>query len=63
MDPKPFNKFDLLTLGRKPVHARMFQDKIKREKPPHDDRHSRFPPVTDILDSERPVKRLARYPA
>ena len=34
---EPFNKFDLFSLGRKPVHARMFQDKIKREKPPHHD--------------------------
>ena len=41
----------------------MFQDKIKREKPPHHDRRSRFPPVTDILDSERPIERLPGNPA
>ena len=34
MDTKPFKKFGLFPLGRKPVQPRMFQDKIKREKPP-----------------------------
>ncbi len=63
MDPYPFNKFDLFSLGRKPVQPRMFQDKIKREKPPPQNGNGSFPPVPDILDSERPVDRLARYPA
>ena len=62
MDTYPFNKFDLFSLGRKPVHARMFQDKIKREKPPHHDRSSGLSPVADVLDSERPIERLPGNP-
>ena len=31
---------------------------IKREKPPHDNQRAGFPPVTDVLDSERPIDRL-----
>ena len=37
----------------------MFQDKIKREKPPYDDAPVSFSPVADVLDSERPVDPLA----
>ena len=37
----------------------MFQDKIKREKPPHDDAPVSFSPVADVLDSKRPVDPLA----
>ena len=37
----------------------MFQDKIKREKPPHDDAPVSFSPVADVLDSQRPVDPLA----
>ena len=31
---------------------------IKREKPPPDNQHSGFPPLADVLDSERPIDRL-----
>ena len=41
----------------------MFQDKIKREKPPYHDAPVSLSPVADVLDSEHPVNRLARYPA
>ena len=59
MKAQLFNKFDLLILGGKPVQAGMFQDVIKREKPPHDNQRSGFPPVTDVLDSERTINPLA----
>ena len=41
---------------------------IKREKPPHDNQRGGFPPLADVLDSERPIDRLppgnpARPPA
>ena len=32
-----FKKLDLFRLGGEPVHTRMFQHKIQRQKPPHDD--------------------------
>ena len=37
----------------------MFQDKIKREKPPHHDAPVSFSPVADVLNSKRPVDPLA----
>ena len=41
----------------------MFQDKIKREKPPHHDAPVSFSPVADVLNSKRPVDPLAGNPA
>ena len=40
-------------------NGRMFQDKIKREKPPHHDAPVSFSPVADVLDSKRPIDPLA----
>ena len=31
---------------------------LKREQPPPDNQHSGFPPLADVLDSERPIDRL-----
>ena len=31
---------------------------VKREKPPHDNQRGGFPPLADVLDSERPIDRL-----
>ena len=31
---------------------------IKREKPPHDNQRGGFPPLAEVLDSERPIDRL-----
>ena len=36
---------------------------IKREKPPHYNQRAGFPPVADVLDSERPIDRLPPGPA
>ena len=33
---------------------------IKREKPPSDNQRAGFPPLADVLDSERPIDRLPR---
>ncbi len=41
----------------------MFQDKIKREKPPHHNAPVSLSPVADVLDSERPINRLPGNPA
>ena len=41
----------------------MFQDKIKREKPPHYDAPVSLSPVADVLNSKRPVDPLAGNPA
>ena len=30
---------------------------IKREKPPHDNQRAGFPPLAEVLDSERPIDR------
>ena len=59
----PFKKIDLLRFGGKPVRPRMFQDKIKRQEPPHQNRVPGLPPMPDILDTERPVDRHVRNPA
>ena len=38
----------------------VFQDKIKREKPPHDDAPVSFSPVADVLNSKRPGRSPCR---
>ena len=62
-EAESFKKLDLLRLGGKPVHARMFQYEIERQEPPHHHRWAGRAPVADVLDPQRPVDRLARYPA
>ena len=56
-----FKKLDLLRLGGEPDHIGMFEDKIERQKPPHDNRRAGPSPVADVLDAKRPVDRVARY--
>ena len=41
----------------------MFQNEIEREQPPNHDLAVRLSPVADMLDPQRPVDRLAGYPA
>ena len=45
----------LLRLGRKPGQLRVFQHIVEREQPPEHDGILRFPAVTDVLNSQRPV--------
>ena len=41
----------------------MFEHEIERQETPHDDRLAGLSPVVDVLNSKRPVDRVARYPA